>query len=47
MFYSNQHLLYKAQILEDKKSGAENRNDENKKKNEKEQWVRLIDRINK
>ena len=45
MFYSNQHLLYKAQILEDKKCGAENRNDE--KKNEKEQWVRLIDRINK
>ena len=45
MFYSNQHLLYKAQILEDKKSGSENRNDE--KKNEKEQWVRLIDRINK
>ena len=45
MFYSNQDLLYKAPILEDKKSGAENRNDE--KKNEKEQWVRLIDRINK
>ena len=45
MFYSNQDLLYKAQILEDKKCGAENRN--NEKKMKKEQWVRLIDRINK
>ena len=30
MFYSNKGLLYKAQILEDKKGGAENRNDEKK-----------------
>ena len=45
MYYSNQDLLYKAQILEDKKCGAEYRNDE--KKIEKEQWVILIDRINK
>ena len=44
MFYSNQDLLYKAQILEDKNCGAENRNDE--KKNEK-RTVGEIDRPNK
>ena len=42
MFYSNQDLLYKAQILEDKKSGAENRNDENKKK-----WKRTVGEIDR
>ena len=41
MFYSNQHLLYKAQILEDKKSGAENRNDEKKK------WKRTVGEIDR
>ena len=45
MFYSNQHLLYKAQILEDKKSGAENRNDEKKRK--RKRTVGEIDRPNK
>ena len=38
MFYSNQDLLYKAQILEDKKSGAENRNDEKKKMKKNSGW---------
>ena len=43
MFYSNQDLLYKAQILEDKKCGAGNRNDEKKW----ERTVGEIDRPNK
>ena len=38
MFYSNQDLLYKAQILEDKKCGAEYRNYEKKKKNSGWDW---------